>query len=713
MEKRPRLFRRAFASTSRSLLWRYLAMIISVLLISIAAALLILAISVSKLRNDDLERIRLSLDQSTEQMESSLYNTTVLASITEQSVYYEYIKMERSGSLDKKYYPVMAYFQQILLSQISIRGNSDATLLYFSGVNSVVGTKGIYPAAEACFQDSYQYESTQVDTILEHLRRKNGIVLLPAEQVTIHGENSGKYLTCIVHPLDKNVAVMTLYSEAAILEALEYSMMPEGTVIEIRANNTVLLHAGSGNINSRDYHELTARMPILSATVHAYIPRSYLVQQIISAETISIAIIALTFAVGVCMAFYISISAVKPLREILKAHEQDDYTGSNELEKITHILDEGKSKNQALTIMVAEQILARGLSGTILSPADERMLIRANLFPKQLYYVAIIHTGIEINAQLGTYFQEKGGFCHHAIINRKETGFLIDGNKKCLLQFTDLIDQFNKSCAPNDQSLFCGISTLIEGIENIHIGTHQARVSMPKTPGCSMFTGTIYSQGIDWIQCERFYQCMFSIDLESSNQFLHKIMESVNSLNGREIFYAVRLVLRSAAEEMGIALEELDSLEYNPRDLPLENMNQLQNVLQKLHKQMMNQKNRQTEEQSDAILKYIGDNMHDSNLCAAMVAEAFHVSEKWIYETVRRTKQKSFGEYLLDLRMKRAAKLLLTTRDSIGQITQACGYTGSSTFYRLFKKYYGVPPGQYREDPDTSKPRDQTPGQNE
>lgn len=56
----------------------------------------------------------------------------------------------------------------------------------------------------------------------------------------------------------------------------------------------------------------------------------------------------------------------------------------------------------------------------------------------------------------------------------------------------------------------------------------------------------------------------------------------------------------------------------------------------------------------------------------------------------------SFGEFLVSVRMKRAAKLLSTTQDSIADIMEACGYPGSSTFYRIFKKFHGVPPGAYR-----------------
>jgi AraC-like DNA-binding protein len=40
--------------------------------------------------------------------------------------------------------------------------------------------------------------------------------------------------------------------------------------------------------------------------------------------------------------------------------------------------------------------------------------------------------------------------------------------------------------------------------------------------------------------------------------------------------------------------------------------------------------------------------------------------------------------------------LLRTTDLSIGEVAQQCGYQVESTFYRLFKKFYNISPGQYR-----------------
>jgi len=112
----------------------------------------------------------------------------------------------------------------------------------------------------------------------------------------------------------------------------------------------------------------------------------------------------------------------------------------------------------------------------------------------------------------------------------------------------------------------------------------------------------------------------------------------------------------------------------------------------------------QANDSKTMMLDFIQQNMADYELCAASVAERFHVPEKKVYEAVRSKTGMTFKEYLTSLRMKKAAELLYTTREGIAEIAQQCGYQGSSTFYRLFQEYHGMTPGQYRraEKPDTA-----------
>lgn len=58
---------------------------------------------------------------------------------------------------------------------------------------------------------------------------------------------------------------------------------------------------------------------------------------------------------------------------------------------------------------------------------------------------------------------------------------------------------------------------------------------------------------------------------------------------------------------------------------------------------------------------------------------------------------KSPGEFISDLRMVTAARLLLISNERISAVAYELGYSDQNYFNRLFKKTFGVSPGRYRK----------------
>ena len=58
---------------------------------------------------------------------------------------------------------------------------------------------------------------------------------------------------------------------------------------------------------------------------------------------------------------------------------------------------------------------------------------------------------------------------------------------------------------------------------------------------------------------------------------------------------------------------------------------------------------------------------------------------------------KSPGEYLRDMRMTVAGRRLLLSVESVSDIAYSVGYEDVNFFIRVFKKYFGVTPNQYRK----------------
>ena len=81
----------------------------------------------------------------------------------------------------------------------------------------------------------------------------------------------------------------------------------------------------------------------------------------------------------------------------------------------------------------------------------------------------------------------------------------------------------------------------------------------------------------------------------------------------------------------------------------------------------------------------------------AMLAEEFHLSEKYVSWYFKEHFSISFMQYVLHLRMTKAKDLLVTTDFSITDIALSCGYPSVNLFIRNFKEINGTTPLQYRK----------------
>ena len=81
----------------------------------------------------------------------------------------------------------------------------------------------------------------------------------------------------------------------------------------------------------------------------------------------------------------------------------------------------------------------------------------------------------------------------------------------------------------------------------------------------------------------------------------------------------------------------------------------------------------------------------------AMLAEEFHLSEKYVSWYFKEHFSISFMQYVLHLRMSRAKDCLLTTDLPITEVAMQCGYPSVNLFIRNFKEMHGVTPLQFRK----------------
>jgi YesN/AraC family two-component response regulator len=95
-------------------------------------------------------------------------------------------------------------------------------------------------------------------------------------------------------------------------------------------------------------------------------------------------------------------------------------------------------------------------------------------------------------------------------------------------------------------------------------------------------------------------------------------------------------------------------------------------------------------------LEYIHNNSCDAMLSVESAAEALSVSPSYLSRIFKEQLGTSFIDYVHMVRLKNAKQLLSGSNDNVALISDAVGYGNVRNFIRVFKKYEGVTPTEYR-----------------
>ena len=79
------------------------------------------------------------------------------------------------------------------------------------------------------------------------------------------------------------------------------------------------------------------------------------------------------------------------------------------------------------------------------------------------------------------------------------------------------------------------------------------------------------------------------------------------------------------------------------------------------------------------------------------LSRRFHINTTTLKQAFKAVYGTSIAAHITEHRMEFAAKLLLTTQDSVAQIAQNVGFQSQSRFSDAFKKAYGQLPSDYRK----------------
>ncbi len=97
----------------------------------------------------------------------------------------------------------------------------------------------------------------------------------------------------------------------------------------------------------------------------------------------------------------------------------------------------------------------------------------------------------------------------------------------------------------------------------------------------------------------------------------------------------------------------------------------------------------------ETIQEYIKNNYHKKLTLQALSAELF-VTPAFCSNLLKNRLNKSFNEYISEIRIDKAKRLLKETNLSVESISDEIGYSNSKYFFKIFKKMTHLSPNEYR-----------------
>jgi AraC-like DNA-binding protein len=98
------------------------------------------------------------------------------------------------------------------------------------------------------------------------------------------------------------------------------------------------------------------------------------------------------------------------------------------------------------------------------------------------------------------------------------------------------------------------------------------------------------------------------------------------------------------------------------------------------------------------VMEYVEQHYMDSDLSLNLLATQFRLSVPYLSKLFKETTETNFMDWLIQIRMEKSKDLLLDPKLRINAIAESVGYNSTQSFIRIFKKYTGQTPGEYREN---------------
>lgn len=677
------------------------------------------------------------------------------------------------NTVDGNYRYALLAVQNQLYTRKVLNSNISKLYIYFHDTDYVV-TTSMAQKTEKFYNQNYKNKEMGLDGFLQLMQRKNAGVF---EKIADEGQDTkgadllflfSVYGTELFAP---KATIVCEISNKSLITPNDFDMSGRYFCIVDRDNRVILSNAGDSSAASEALSEVLLTSPgtpvIAKKAVALYtlskqndwkyayiVEKDEYLKELKRVRLIIFVTVLLCVALGIALAYYLSVRNHKPIRKLIEQlgvkDMQADNGGKTENEfqmidrRLSEILESNELQNSKIAsqnVILRDAVFAKLLNNETVSEVSmEELLSSIDVSFSEPNFALIAFYFEEIS---GLFFEEKKGRKEEDIkLSKLIVSNILDDilggdytKVFCDINgvFSCIVNTSNSKC---EENLRKALDSLLEFTQNnfnlgfmacisqVHEGIEGLAVCQKEVAECLEYKFILGNEIISYrdvseTQTNLYYfpigqevQMISSLkngDYEKSLEILNKIFEVNLSQAKPQLQTAKCLVYDILGSVMKVLndIGEIDGNNIFERFNVFERIDKCYTVLsikdelisifKEICEKSMNESVEKTNRMIESVKNFIESYYDDPNLSGAMISDHFKINQSYLSTIFKRNTSQGLLEYIAKTRVQKAISLLRETSDTVEKIAEKVGYVNVRTFSRTFKKYAGETPGKYRE----------------
>lgn len=702
--------------------WQFAVMYLAICCFTMASLSPILDRAVRLSRQSYLTETQHTLDQSGAIFQKSVEEMLLLPQKMNDFSAYRRLKTCIGGSLPRKSYADLHCCKKYMANQLSALEHIEELFLYLPNSNVVLGKNRVFDDVYQYLDFDLVYQDYTPEEFLQFIAGSDSqSSILPASQAKVGLTALQQYLTIIGRRSGDSAVAGALFKESELLRLFDLPTLPDDSFLVMTDAAGKLVYAYQyqpDKLSDERYSLLSTQIAMPPCTVTLGIPNSYFEElHAPLAQMIFHTILAAVLIALICSALFAAFNYL-PIRRLERSaagKQQSRPSLVREYRAIeSHMRSSqeeiGKLRENAAEMQAA---LRSSLFIRLLYGSSEQALA-PRLLPllQGPYRVALVEVSFDAQTPdadalcyqaVRQLFDRLPGEWAYGQLDPRHAALLLGASEAETSRAAALLDSLNLWLEPQGGRAAAGVSGRFSGPDLQAAFCHAQFSLMQAGKGFCLAEDMPPADkvpALNLTEARRFYEMVMACRTEEINRFFDRLQQMLRSgavspgEEGTQAFYLLRMVLETAAADARLPDSLLTSCDQGkPVSGLLEGLRQ--DALQLAEKLTSRQKSAGSEIRAD-LMAYIRQNFRSPDIYADAIAEEFHMSRSSVYSLVREQTGQSLNEYLEDLRVNEALRLLKDSDMTVAEIASACGYNSANTFYKMFKKRFGLSPSAFR-----------------